>query len=393
MQKGTRHICVRGTLLGDEHPCDILVDGSGIVRQISGVSKSPADIGGDSFLIAPTLFDIQVNGAFGIDLQDDAVKAEDVLRLSDFLARQGISMWVPTLITAPHASLLRRCRLLGELMQDRCFSASVPGIHLEGPYISPLDGPRGAHEKAFVRKPDLREFERLYKATGERILYVTVAPEMDGAIPFIRAVTRMGVVVALGHHAAEAECIQKAVDAGARLCTHLGNGMASQIHRHHNPLWAQLANDQLTASLIADLEHLPQDVLKTFVRAKGPRKVILTSDVVHLAGLPAGAYSLLGVSVELKKTGRICLSGTDLLAGSSLMLLQGVFNAARATDLSLKQAFDCATRIPCRFFNLRKHYRPVVGKKADFILLNVQRRTGGDMPKVVAVFINGERKR
>jgi N-acetylglucosamine-6-phosphate deacetylase len=271
---------------------------------------------------------------------------------------------------------------------------AVPGFHIEGPYISPMDGPRGAHAKEYVRKPNLNEFDRLYEAAAERILYVTVAPELEGAAAFIKELTRRGVVVALGHHNGSADDIARAVDAGARLSTHLGNGLASMVHRHLNPLWPQLAEDRLHASLIADLEHLPAAVLNTFVRAKGPGHIILTSDCVHIAGLKPGKYALGSMPVELLPSGRICLSGTDLLAGSSLLLLQGVINAAEATDLSLAEAFASAGAIPAKLFGLKHRFAfPAVGTKANLVVFDVARDASGGKKAVIrGVIIDGERR-
>jgi N-acetylglucosamine-6-phosphate deacetylase len=286
------------------------------------------------------------------------------------------------------------CRVIAEAMQEPEVAGVVPGIHLEGPYISPLDGPRGAHPREHVRNPDLREFNMLYKAARRKIVYITMAPELDGAPRFIKGVTARGVKVALGHHNGNAEQIAEAVDAGARLSTHLGNGLASTIHRHLNPLWPQLADDRLTAALIADLQHLPAATLKTFVRAKRPENTILTSDCVHIAGLAPGRYKLGSLDVELLPSGRICLSGTDLLAGSSLMLLQGVVNAYEATDLSLEQAFASASTIPAQHLGIKRRFSlPKVGAKADLVLFDIEKDARGSAKAIVrSVFTSGTRR-
>jgi N-acetylglucosamine-6-phosphate deacetylase len=382
-------IRICGIIVGQDKPSDLVVRDGKIVSVVPARSGR-ADLGSKTSVIGPTLFDVQVNGVSGIDLQSRALVPEDVRRITDALAAWGVSHWIPTVITGPPATMEHACRTIVEAMQDKAVARAVPGIHLEGPYISPLDGPRGAHPGEYVRNPDLLEFDRLYKAADGRIVYVTLAPEAEGAIKFTKALVARGVVAALGHHAGDAEQITRAVDAGARLSTHLGNGLASTIRRHHNPLWPQLAEDRLTAALIADLEHLPAPVLRTFVRAKGASNVILASDCVHIAGLRPGKYTLGGLPVELLPTGRICLSGTDLLAGSSLMLLQGVVNAARVTDLTLEQAYQCATVIPARLFGLKHRFDPPrVGAKANLILFDVSK---AGKAAVQAVFINGERK-
>ena len=376
---------LRGKLLGTSKPSDICID-NGRVVSIRPAGRGRPDAGSRDSIIAPTLFDIQVNGFGGIDLQDPKLTPEDVAALSNKLAATGVSHWVPTLITASQKSMERGCRVLGEALQDRTLAHAIPGIHLEGPYISPNDGPRGAHAKRHVRKPSIREFDACMKAVDGKILYTTVAPEVPGAIPYIKALVKRGVRVSLGHHQADADTIRRAVDAGATLSTHLGNGMAPLLQRHFNPLWPQLAEDRLTCSLIADLHHLPPDVLKTYLRAKGPTRAILTSDVTHLAGLKPGKYDLAGTPVELTRTGRICLSGTELLAGSALELLQGIVNVARVTDLTLEEAFRCATTIPAKALGVRHPFDlPRKGKKVNFIAFRVTK----NRPQVDAAYVNG----
>ncbi len=381
---------LRGRFLGCGKATDIVVR-DGRVVSIGPCGKGRADAGTTRSFFGPTLFDMQVNGAFGIDLQSASLKPEDVARITDALASRGVSCWMPTLITARLDAMEWGCRMIAEALKDPRIARAIPGIHIEGPYISPMDGPRGAHARDCVRDPDLQEFDRLLKASCGKIACITVAPELEGATRFIKGVVDRGVRVALGHHNGSAEQIAKAVDAGARLSTHLGNGLASMINRHVNPLWPQLADDRLFAGLIADLQHLPAPALKAFVRAKRPGNVILTSDCVHIAGLPPGKYRLGAMDVEMLASGRVCLSGTDLLAGSSLMLLQGVVNAFETTDMTLEQAFASASTIPAKFFGVKGRFAPPrAGAKADFILFDIERdMTGKGRAAVKAVFVDG----
>jgi N-acetylglucosamine-6-phosphate deacetylase len=379
-------------LLGDTKASDVILRG-GTVEAVRRPGTAKPDIGSVDTVIAPTLFDIQVNGFAGVSLQGSGVGPEDVLAVTEKLAALGVSHWIPTLITASQKDLEHGCRVLAEAMQNRAVARAVPGIHLEGPYISPVDGPRGAHPKRHVRKPSVREFDQLIKAANGKIAYVTIAPEVPGAVSFIRAMGKRNVLVALGHHDADEAAINKAVEAGARLCTHLGNGMKAEIPRHTNPLWPQLANDGLTAAFIPDLQHLPAPALKTLLRAKGIERTVLTSDVVHIAGLKPGKHTLAGADVELLPSGRICLSGTAFLAGSSLALLQGVVNAARVTDLTLEQAFACATSTPARLFGLRHRFElPKKGKKASFVAFNIDKTKKDWRTTICSVFIRGDRK-
>lgn len=392
VRSSKKEIIIRGRLLSEKRVSDVVLR-SGTIVAVRCAGKSKADIGSAHAIIAPTLFDIQVNGYGGIDLQGKKVTPEDVRKLTDLLGANGVSHYIPTILTGPQAEMEHGCRVITEALSDSVVRRAVVGIHLEGPYISPVDGPRGAHPKRHVRKPTLREFDRLMKAADGKVAYVTLAPEVPGAIPFIKGLRRRGVLVSLGHHYGDENAIRRAVDAGAQLCTHLGNGMKAEIPRHVNPLWPQLAEDGLTASLIPDLQHLPPAALKTFIRAKGAERTIFTSDVVHIGGMKPGKYDFGRVKCELLPSGRICLSGTELLAGSSLCLLQGLVNAARVTDLSLEQAFACSTTRPARLFGLRHRFRPPrVGKKADLVVFEVDKSKPKWQSTIEAVYVSGRKQ-
>lgn len=379
-------IVVRGRFPGAAGASDIFLR-NGVVMTVRRAGTAPPDIGSSEAWLGPVLFDMQVNGVAGITLQGGAVTPEDVASITEYLAQWGVARWMPTLITAPQDLLEHGCRVVAKAMKMPEVARAVPGIHIEGPYISPEDGPRGAHPRAHVRPPSLREFSRWMKAAEGHVRCVTLAPEVPGAAAFIRAITKRGVLAALGHHQATAEQIAEAVAAGARLSTHLGNGLASQMHRHDNPLWPQLAEDRLYASLIADLHHLPAPALKIFVRAKRPEHIVLVSDCVHLAGMKPGAYSMFEAQVELEPSGKICLKGTDLLAGSRLMLIQGVVNAWRTTGLTLSEAFACASSIPLHLYGLKPPPMAVAGKKANLLVFEVD---SNGRARLQAVLIHGQ---
>lgn len=376
---------IRGVVLGESKPSDILIR-DGKISSITSAGRGKCDAGSATSIIAPTLFDIQVNGYGGIDLQGREVLPEDVAKVDAKLQRIGVSHWIPTFITSSFENTEHGCATVAAALKDASLSRRIPGVHIEGPYISPHDGPRGAHDKRHVRKPNLREFDKWHKAADGRVTYITLAPEIDGAIPFIKEMVKRGIVVSLGHHNATPDDIARAVDAGARMCTHLGNGISSTINRHHNPLWPQMAEDRLLASVIADLEHLPPPLLKTIARVKGPDRLMITSDAVHIAGLKPGHYDLAGMPVELLKTGRIQLTGTDLLAGSATTLLQAVLNAVRHTDLTLAQAFACASRIPAELFGVSN-----ASTRANLIVFDLVSTVARDSARIQTILVDGAR--
>jgi N-acetylglucosamine-6-phosphate deacetylase len=325
-------------------PLRLSWEGAEIV-ECAGLRGAEAAACADGPVLAPALWDIQINGYGGLDFSQE----EHLARIAGTLATFGVARFCPTVVTGPDAML---CRSLTAIARARAASpalaAAVPCIHLEGPYISSCDGARGAHPLAHVRDPDWDHFQRLQEAADGLIGIVTLAPERAGAIPFIARCAATGVVVALGHTAADAATIAAAVDAGARLSTHLGNGLATPIDRHHNPLWPQLADVRLTASFIADGEHLPPAPLTAMIRAKGgARGSILVSDAVAEAGLPPGRYQGVGgAAVDVLPSGRIQLAGTPYLAGSGAHLLACVAHAVRCGAADLAAAVDMASIRP-----------------------------------------------
>lgn len=305
--------------------------------------------------IAPALIDIQVNGFAGFDLNVATVTSEDVSAMVRALWRVGTGFLCPTVVTGSFEGIGNSLRAILKACEvDSRVAHSVLGIHLEGPYISAEDGPRGAHPLEHVREPDWDEFQRWQDIAEGQITIVTLAPEKKGAIPFIEKLIANGVVVALGHTAAVADDIRAAIDAGARLSTHLGNGAHALIRRHPNYIWEQLGADELWASLIVDGHHLPPTVAKSMIRAKTLDRCLLVSDAVALAGMQPGIYQFAGKSVELTAERCVRLVGTEYLAGSAIELARGIENSVRFADISLKEAVSLATLQPMRLLDAKK---------------------------------------
>ncbi len=305
--------------------------------------------------IAPALIDIQVNGFAGFDLNVATVTSEDVSAMVHALWRVGTGFLCPTVVTGSFEGIGNSVRAILKACEvDSRVAHSVLGIHLEGPYISAEDGPRGAHPLEHVREPDWDEFQRWQDIAEGQITIVTLAPEKKGAVPFIEKLIANGVVVALGHTAASGDDIRAAIDAGARLSTHLGNGAHALIRRHPNYIWEQLGADELWASLIVDGHHLPPPVAKSMIRAKTLDRCLLVSDAVALAGMQPGIYQFAGKSVELTAERCVRLVGTEYLAGSAIELARGIENSVRFAGISVKEAVSLATLQPMRLLDAKK---------------------------------------
>jgi N-acetylglucosamine-6-phosphate deacetylase len=272
--------------------------------------------------MAPGFVDLQVNGFRGVDFSSERLTAEAVESVSRALIECGVIAYCPTVVSASRGAYARALPLLAKACERRDGGARILGIHLEGPFISPNDGPRGVHPPEHVRPPSIEFFEWMRELADDRIALLTVAPEEEGAVDLIGHVAASGrTVVSLGHHAADAETIRRAVDAGARACTHVGNGLADMIHRHLNPLWPILAEDRLTGLFISDGHHLPPEFLRVALRAKGVERFIVTSDMSHPAGMAPGAYTFQGARVVLEENGRLHREGAYQLAGSASTML------------------------------------------------------------------------
>jgi N-acetylglucosamine-6-phosphate deacetylase len=302
----------------------------------------------------PGFFDVQVNGFAGVDFNDPDAADGDILRAAEKIRATGVTVFLPALIT----SSLERFSVCAKKML-RLKPPGGAGFHMEGPYISAEDGPRGAHSRQYVCNASIEDFSRRQDAAGGKILLVTVAPEIPGAIKLIEHLVHSGVSVAIGHTAADTEQISDAVQAGATLSTHLGNGCHLQMPRHPNLIWDQLADDRLFASLIVDAHHLPPATVKAMIRAKGAERVILTTDAMAAAGCGPGNFQLNGEPVTVSADGRVSHTGKPWLAGSSLTMDHAVANAVKFTGLPLETVWEMASNRPAEFFGMKPAGRVV----------------------------------
>ena len=338
--------------------------------------------------LSPGLVDLQVNGYGGDDANLERPDPDAIISLTKKMIATGVTTYLPTIITAAEVKITAGLRAIAEARRRSKFVAdAVPYIHVEGPSISPSEGFRGAHPAEQVRPPSLAEFDRWQDASGGLVGMVTLSPHFKGIEEYVSALTAQGVHVALGHTDASSEEIRRAVNAGARLSTHLGNGIAGLIPRHSNVLWPQLAEDRLTATMIADGNHVPADMFKVMVRTKGFDRTILVSDAVAVAGMPPGTYTTpVGGRVELHANGRLSLAGTEFLAGAALALKDGVARAMSMMGCSLADSLQMATENPGRFVGGLGVLR--VGSPADLVRFTIE--SGGTALNIASVVVKGK---
>ncbi len=357
-----------GLQLNDAAYINIEID-DGKISRIKSIDKSESE---SKIYIAPGLIDTQINGYRSISFSETGLTVEKVKKITEALWKEGVTTFFPTLITNNPDIVIQNLKTLSKAIEDPVIDHCIPGFFLEGPYISSLDGFRGAHNADWVREPDWNEFFGFYEAANRRIIQVGVAPEIVGSIDFIRQCAILGIHVSLAHHNGTTSQINEAVANGARISTHLGNGCANLIHRHNNPIWPQLANNLLTPSIIADGHHLTKEELTVFYQVKGPDHLMLVSDVTQLAGMPPGSYEWDGKTVVMTEDGMLQFPEQQVLAGASFPIRYGVMNMVRLVNLPLENAFNMATRTPAKVYQLNDRGELRTGMSADLVLFTIE---------------------
>ena len=341
---------------------------NGLIKSISNLEEPPAaDLG----MIAPGLVDLQVNGYFGVDFNAPSITVESIIHLTELLLAQGVTLYFPTVITNSKTNITHLLSRIAQACEkSKLVSTCIGGIHLEGPFISPQQGPLGAHDKQYVCAPDWELFKQFNEASGYRIKIITLSPEWPEAAAFTRKCVANDILVSIGHTAATSDEIAAVVDAGAGMSTHLGNGVHQLLPRHPNYIWDQLADERLAAGFISDGYHIPAAVIKVILKMKG-QNAVLVSDSVSLAGMPAGSYfTPVGGHVVLTSDGKLHLADRpDVLAGSVQPQLQGIQKLYVQGLCSMAEAWDLASSNPARLINTSSLPALTKGAAADFVLM------------------------
>ena len=298
------------------------------------------------------LLDLQVNGFAGVDFNSETLTVDEVEWACTELHRESVEYFLPTLVTNDPKFTERNIRTI--LRADDRNKAAIFGFHLEGPFISPQPGARGAHPSQWTTPPNLDWVKRIQEIAEGSVRILTMSPEWEGSASFIESVVSLGIRVAIGHTLATPQQISDAVKAGATLSTHLGNGIPAMLARHPNPIWSQLAEDELWASVIGDGFHLTKEVFQVFYHMK-KGKLFLVSDSTQFAGMTPGRYhTLIGGDVVLTPEGKLHLAEDEkLFAGSAMPLKRMIETLSQNGWLSYDAAWNLGSAAPLEYLQIR----------------------------------------
>jgi N-acetylglucosamine-6-phosphate deacetylase len=377
---------IQGKLPESSSLVNLTIEGPMVTRMEIASGQARPDFGGPDLFLSGGFFDPQVNGFGGVDFNGRGLTPEELHHAALALASSGVTCFLPTFTTSPRERTAAQLKIFAEAHRtDVLVRRMCPGVHLEGPYISPEEGFRGAHPREFVRPPSWEELKIFQKACGGLIRCITLAPEVDGAIGFIERASADGIIIGLGHTNASEEILEDAARSGAKISTHLGNGAHALLPRHRNPIQKQLSMDGLMASIIADGIHLPDYVVKNYIRAKGIERVLLTTDSMAGAGAPPGLYTIGDLEVEVGPDRTARLPGTPYLAGSTLAMDQAVGNVIRFAGLPLASALKMAGENGTKLFpEAGREFTP--GSPADIVLLEYR-----DKLEIKSTWVHGEK--
>ena len=352
---------------------DVMVEDGRISSVAPGLTNSRGlpEVDASGMRLVPGFIDLHTHGAVGVDV--NAADAEGLRAIGRFFASQGVTSWQCSVLTdTPEQTLWCMDQARQMIEAGPYDGARLAGIHLEGPCLA--SAYKGAMpEHLLMHEADPALFARYQKASGGHVTYVTLAPEIPGAPELVPELTRMGIVVAMGHSGATYDRAAACVDAGIRAATHVGNAMRL-FHQHEPAIFGcVLERREVYAEAICDGRHLAPATVRMYLEAKGWDRVVAVTDSIMAAGLPDGSYKL-GVNDVVVTDGDARLASDGTRAGSTLTLAQALKNIQAFTGCDLAHATRLMTENPARLMGWSNRGRIVPGACADLVLLDERQR-------------------
>ena len=374
INKNKRIIIINGTIITPFH----LVIGKAIIvekgrikemankEELSTTTLTGAEVieGKDKFIV-PGYIDMHVHGGGGSDVMDGDYEAINQIAIAH--SHFGTTSFLPTTMTMSKDKIIRSLRSICEAVKKGTAGAEILGIHMEGPYINPEK--KGAQREEDIKKVSIEEFLEFNQASGNLIRLVTIAPEMPGAIDFIKYLDKQKIIISVGHSNATYTQVQAGIQAGLSHATHTFNAMRGLHHREPGVVGAALTSPELTVEVIADGIHIHPVVIKILIKARENEKIVLITDAMRAAGLKEGTYDLGGQEVTVNKGQARLRDGT--LAGSVLTMDKAVKNMVSKVGVSLAKAIQMASFNPAKSIGIDdKKGSLEPGKDADIVILN-----------------------
>ncbi|MEM0490818.1 MAG: N-acetylglucosamine-6-phosphate deacetylase [Ignisphaera sp.] len=338
----------------------------------------------DGYTVLPGFIDTHIHGIEGIDVTRDS-EPEALLEIAYRLVKYGVTSFTPTTISAPHDTLLAVCKAIhnAKAMWRPVHGARILGLHLEGPYINKEMA--GAHNPRYIRRPSIQELRELVEASNNSVIQVTVAPEVENSLDFIRYVKQIGIVVSAGHTNASYEEGVKAIESGVTKATHLFNGMKKFHHRDPGIALALIENPSVYLEIIADYVHLHPAVVRHVVKYAGTDRVVLITDAIAATGLSDGEYSLGDLRIRVEQ-GVTKLFDRNVLAGS-MLTMDKAFRNLLDLGFNIVDVARMSSTTPAKSLDLESKLKVgkiEIGYLADIVAIDENYR-------VRKVYIEGEK--
>lgn len=337
------------------------------IRQIGGYVAGAEEIElPENAVVLPGFIDEHIHGAGGSDAMDGNTK--DLAIIAETVAKEGTTSFLATTMTQSKENILKAMRAVKEYREAAGEQgARIAGVHLEGPFIAAAH--KGAQPLEYVVAPDAKTFDEYNAACGNAIKIITLAPETDGALDFIRHIVAQGTVVSIGHTGAKYAEVKAAMAAGATNVTHTYNAQSPLHHREIGVVGSALLLEDLYCELICDTIHVSVPAMQLLVKNKRADKLALITDAMRAKGLADGVSELGGQTVYVKGGEARLADGT--LAGSVLRMNRALQNMVEKVGVPLTQAVDYCTINPARTLKMENEAGSIAeGKRADFAVLN-----------------------
>lgn len=342
----------------------IIIENDKIIDVVEGkyLEDDKDVIDGKGKIAMPGFIDVHIHGSCGIDFMDAA--ENDIKLISESLYKEGVTTYLATTLTSDKESLEKVCGVIKNSIKD---NPSLLGLHFEGPYINAKH--KGAQNELFIRKPDIEEFNYLNKLSGNNIKYISLAPEVEGAMEFISHVTKDGVTVSAGHTDATFDDVETAIKHGLTNTTHTHNAMSGHHHRNPGVVTAALYFDELYCEVICDGIHVCPNTVKAFFKAVGEDRFVMITDALKIKHSEIDTFQLFGLDCVRKNGAAYLLTGP--LAGSLLTMDQGLRNLRKyINNISLIQLMKVSSYNASKSLHLSDRGLIEKGRNADVVLLS-----------------------